>query len=158
MWWDTQHKLLGFGIFLFTNKYRRWGLSQKIKKEEHSGQGLLHSQKVTGKVGQNPVCLSNISLCGQQALAWLWVWTPWKSCTALVWFIWFLTHQVSWYTLGNFWPVWTTRFWEPLELCRVSNCLQIWAKSEKAFVVKISSWFGKMFGKSEKCLDGTWMV
>lgn len=62
------------------------------------------------------------------------------------------------YTLGNFWSVCTTKFWEPLELCRVSNCLQICAKSEKAFVVKISSWFGKMFGKSEKCLDGTWMV
>lgn len=83
--------------FLFANKNIKMGaFTENKNKEENSVQGLLHSQKVTGKDGQNPVCLSNISLCEQQALTWLWVQTPWKSCTALVWFIWFLTHQTSW--------------------------------------------------------------
>lgn len=70
------------------------GAFTQNKKKENSGQSLLHSQKVTGKDGQNPVCLSNISQSGQQDLTCLWVQTSWKSCAALVWFIWFLTHQV----------------------------------------------------------------
>lgn len=74
--------------FLFANKNIKMGaFTENKNKEENSVQGLLYSQKVTGKDGQNPVCLSNISLCEQQALTWLWVQTPWKSCTALVWFI-----------------------------------------------------------------------
>lgn len=62
------------------------------------------------------------------------------------------------YALGNFSLACTVSFQVPLELCQVINCLQKCAKYEKAFGMKTSSWFGKMFGESEKYVDGTWMV
>lgn len=121
MWWHTSKQKLGLWpernsittptkhsspFSSLINVYEVGGLSKKM--QNLLAEALFTHKRLTQMVGQslrsgNAPCSCSLSeehfvvraarpTC---ARARLWVWSPWKSCAALVWFIWFLARRVS---------------------------------------------------------------